>query len=179
LAISSCKKKGTPATSVEIAANTSELRKRVKKKIKNKTRRDKVFLLVDDAHRIRGRLTLAFLEMQNRLQNNPAVSQQDIEAEFADFAEARVYALREMARMRLEMRKHITEKEWKDLFPEKKKKEDADKTAEATVDKAPESEDAKTEPEGADEASEQPGGDAAETKASNSIPEKPESGKTP
>jgi hypothetical protein len=136
-ALSSCKKKATPSTSAEIADNTSELRKQVKKQIKNKTRREKVFLLLDDVYRLQGRLALAFLEMQNRLRKNTNISDEDIEAEFADFAEARVYALREMATTRLEMRNYITEKEWKALFPEPKKKKD-DKAA--TPSQNPESE---------------------------------------
>jgi hypothetical protein len=157
LAISSCKKKGkeTKSASAEIAADTSELRKQVKKKIKDKIRRDNVLILVDDVDRIRGKLTLAFLDMQHKMQKNPTMSREEIEAIFKDFEGLRMDALREMATARLAMREHVNEEEWKKIFPEKKKKEDADEAPGETGE-------------------EEPGGEVPEAEESSNVLEKPE-----
>jgi Spy/CpxP family protein refolding chaperone len=167
--ISSCKKKGkeTKSASAEYAANTSALRKRVKKQIKDKIRKQNVMILVDDVDRARAKLTVAWLDMQHRLQKNPTMSREEVEAEVKTFEGLRVAALQEMAKSRLAMRKYITAEEWKKLFPEPKKKKGDDKAAEP--------EDTKTEPESADNATDQPGESAPETKESAGDPEKPES----
>lgn len=121
LAIYSCKKIKT--SSAEAAENTAELRNRVKKQIKDKIRRDNVLILVDDVDRLRSKVTLAWLDMQNQTQKNPSMTREEVEAELEKFEELRLNALTDMAKARLAMRKYITVEEWTKLFAEKKKKE--------------------------------------------------------
>jgi hypothetical protein len=166
-ALSSCKKKGPKTASAELAANTTALQKQVKKVIKGKTRRENVLLLLDDADRIREKLTLAFLDLQHKVRKDPQISRGDFEAVLVEFAVIRKDAIKASANTRLEMRNYINEKEWKKLFPKPKKKKGDENT--------PESGDTETAPEGADDAPESPGESASEAETSTEVAEKPES----
>jgi hypothetical protein len=157
LAISACKKKGPKTATAQMAADTTALRKQVKKVVKNKVRREKVMLLVGDIDRTRGQLTLAFFDMQKKIRKDPHIPRADLEALIAEFVVVRVDAMKALANARFEMRQHITEKEWKKLFPPPKKKMDKDKAAEETSEEAAEQATAETAPASADEAVEQPG----------------------
>ncbi len=168
-AISSCKKKEQKTATAEMAADTNKLRKQVKKKIKDKVRKENVLILVDDVDRHRAQMTLGWLEMQNAMQKNPTMSREEVEAEVAKFEQLRLEALRNMAKSRVAMRQFITEKEWKQLFPPPKKKTE-DKKEDGETE-----EEAETAPEGDKEESEQPDENAAEAEAATTAPEKPES----
>jgi hypothetical protein len=166
-AISSCKKKGPKTAGAEMAAHTQTLRKHVKKVIKDKLRRENVLILVDDVDRYRAQMTLAWLNMQQKMQKNINLSREEVQAEVDIFEEARVAALQNMAKARLAMREYVTAEEWKKLFPEPKKKKDDEK--------AGDSEDKETASEDADDAPEQPAESAAEAAPSTDVAEKPES----
>jgi hypothetical protein len=167
-AISSCKKKGPKTAGAEMAANTQTLRKHVKKVIKDKLRRENVLILVDDVDRHRAQMTLAWLNMQQKMQKNPNLSREEVQAEVKKFEEARMAALQNMAKARMAMREYVTAEEWKKLFPEPKKKKKDDK-------KAGDSEDKETASEDADDAPEQPAESTAEAAPSTEVAEKPES----
>jgi hypothetical protein len=165
-AISSCKKKGPKTAGAEMAAHTQTLRKHVKKVIKDKLRRENVFILVDDVDRYRAQMTLAWLNMQRNMHKNPNMSREEVQAEVKKFEEARVESLQNMAKARLAMREHVTAEEWKKLFPEPKKKKKDDEKSEKTEDGA--------EPESGDDP-QQPEESAPEAEASADAPEKTES----
>jgi hypothetical protein len=126
-----------------------------------------VLLLLDDADRIRGKLTLAFLDMQHKVQKDPQISREDFEAALVEFAVIRRDAIKASASKRLELRKYINEKEWKKLFPKPKKKKGDEK--------APESQTTETAPVSTDDAPQQPNGSASAAETSTEVPEKPES----
>lgn len=137
--ISSCKKKEQKTASAEMAADTNRLRKEIKKKIKDKVRRQNVLILIDDVDRYRSQMTLAWLEMSHTLQKNPTMTRDEVEAEVAKFEEIRLEALRNMAKARVAMRQYVTEEEWKALFPPpKKKKDDGKKGDDAEPEATPE-----------------------------------------
>jgi hypothetical protein len=80
-----------------------------------------------------------------------------MEALIAEFVVVRVDAMKAMANARFEMRQHITEKEWKKLFPPPKKKKGKDQAALETGEEATEPTAEEAAPTNADEADEQPG----------------------
>ncbi len=125
LAISSCKKKGPKIVSAEIATDTIDVRTLAEKTIKNKIRRNNVLMLLDDIDRAREEAALVFLDLQRKVQNNPAISREDYDAVLQELALSRANVLRKIASARMTMRTYVTKAEWQTLFTkEKKKKED-------------------------------------------------------
>ena len=133
LAIAACKKRGGKPTAepiAQVAEDTEKVRKRIKKNVKDKLRREELYLLVDDIELARGKLTMTFLKAQQGMLKRPDITVEEAQAIYKDFQTMRVDALWEMARLRLEMRKVATEKEWNAVFVKKNKgkKVEADET---------------------------------------------------
>ena len=77
----------------------------------------------------------AFLEHRDILGNNPGLPREEADKAAAEYAKERIEFIRDIAKLRLEMRKYVNEAQWKTIFvdPEKEKADAATKEAEGAV----------------------------------------------
>jgi hypothetical protein len=121
---------------MQLSAVANQLKKEVKKQVKDRTRRDKALLLIDDMFLSKAKYAKEFFRVQNLLLSNPDLTRKEANAMAADFAKVRIDTLREGAALKIQMREHVTEQEWTAIFKKMKKKKKKGK-AEPTDDTEP------------------------------------------
>ena len=133
--LTACKSKSEPkpqTSNADVSTAGSELQKRIKDNIKDKAARERLFFLIDETNRTMTKFNAAFLEHRDILGNNPGLPREAADNAMAEYAKVRIEFIRDIAKLRLEMRKYVNEAQWKAIFvdPEKEKAEAAVKEAE-------------------------------------------------
>ncbi len=100
--------------------------KQVKKQVKDKTRRNRLNLLIDEGNQILMELNLALIDFTAKVRSNPHMDRQEYEKLQAEFRVKRVEAMKALAATRLKMRSFATEEEWNRLFTVKIKSQKAE-----------------------------------------------------
>jgi hypothetical protein len=110
----------------EFDAYAKTLKKQVKKQVKDKTRRARLMLLIDEGNQILMDLNIALIDFSADVRSNPQMDREEYEKFQAEFRSKRVEALRALAETRLKMRTYATEDEWNRLFSVKLKSQNAE-----------------------------------------------------
>lgn len=123
----SCKsKKPKPqTTSADVSGASSELRELVKDNVEDEVKREKLFYLLDEADRSTTDFKQAFLDTRLIWENDPQVSREDAEKAWADYALTRIGFIRNIVKLRLEMRSLVTEEEWNKIFVDSEEDKEA------------------------------------------------------
>ena len=120
VSLAACKSKQKPqSASTDVSGFSADLKKRIKDTIEDDATEEKLLFLVDESDRGMAEFNKAYLEFRDKYKNDPQISRADINSLAAEYAAVRIEFIRAIAKLRLEMRKHVTKEQWQAIFTEK------------------------------------------------------------